>query len=35
MKTHTLARLLAQPDSLVFALSLISLALSIGSVLLG
>lgn len=35
MKAHALARLLARPDSLVFAVSLVSLAMSIGSLLLG
>jgi hypothetical protein len=35
MKKQPFARLLAHPDSLVLAVSLISLALSVGSTLLG
>jgi hypothetical protein len=35
MTTRALQRLLAQPDSLVFAVSLASLAMTIGATLLG
>ncbi len=35
MKCQVFTRLLSQPDSLVFAVSLVSLAMTIGSVLLG
>lgn len=35
MKPHAFTRLLAQPDSLVFAVSLVSLAMTIGATLLG